>query len=236
MAKLGVNIDHVATLRQARGGKNPDPVWAARVCQKAGASSIVMHLREDRRHIQDADLFAVQKAINIKLNMEMAIAPSVVSVALKLKPHQVTLVPEKRKERTTESGLDLFHKTPELRRVIGEFKKRKISVSLFLDPDSKQVELAKALGVDAIEFHTGDYANFQGVRRGKELERIKRAAKQAQDLGMITHAGHGLDYTNAKPIAEIKGMDELNIGYSIISESLKIGLEESVRKMKALIR
>lgn len=236
MAKLGVNIDHVATLRQARGGKNPDPVWAALVCQKAGASSIVMHLREDRRHIQDADLFAVKKAINIKLNMEMAIAPSVVSVALKLKPNQVTLVPEKRKERTTESGLDLFYKTPELRRVIGEFKKRKISVSLFLDPVSKQVELAKTLGADAIEFHTGDYANFQGARRSKELERIKHAVKQAQGLGMITHAGHGLDYTNSKPIAEIEGMDELNIGYSIISESLKIGLEKSVRKMKAHIQ
>ncbi len=235
--KLGVNIDHVATLRQARGGKEPDPVRAAKICQKAGAHSIVMHLREDRRHIQDADLFRVKKAVSIRLNLEMSIAPSVVKVAKKLRPHQVTLVPEKRQERTTEGGLDLFRKTKELKNCIQSLQKKDIEVSLFIDPDLKQINAAKRLGADAVEFHTGDYANQKtsaGVK--KELERLRKAVVLATKIGITAHAGHGLDYENVPPLAKIKGLVEFNIGYSIVTRALWTGLEEAVREMKRRIQ
>ena len=236
MFKLGVNIDHVATLRQARGGFSPDPIWAAKVCEKAGAHSMVMHLREDRRHIQDADLFKVQKAISLKLNLEMSIAPQIVNVAQKLGPDQATLVPEKRTERTTEGGLDLFKKTSQLKRAIEALKKKEILVSLFIDPDLKQLEEAKRLGADAVEFHTGDYAN-QAKTRGadREFYRLKLAVQTAGHMKITAHAGHGLDYQNVVRLKSIKGLEELNIGFSIVTRALETGLETAVKEMLELI-
>ena len=236
MFKLGVNIDHVATLRQARGGLTPDPVWAAKVCEKAGAHSVVMHLREDRRHIQDADLFKVQKTVSLKLNLEMSIAPQIVNVAQKLGPDQATLVPEKRMERTTEGGLDLFKKTSQLKRAIEALKKKNILVSLFIDPDLKQLEEAKRLGADAVEFHTGDYAH-QAKTRGadREFHRLKLAVQTAGHLKIAAHAGHGLDYQNVVRLKSVKGLEELNIGFSIVTRAIETGLETAVKEMLELI-
>ncbi len=236
MFKLGVNIDHVATLRQARGGQEPDPVWAAKVCEKAGAHSIVAHLREDRRHIQDADVLKLKSAISTRLNLEMSIAHSVMKVAARLKPDQATLVPEKRTERTTEGGLDLFKKKAALQKCVDTLKKKSILVSLFIDPDLKQLEEAKRLGADAVEFHTGDYAN-QMMTRGadKEFNRLKLAVQAANQMRITAHAGHGLDYQNVVRLKSIRGLDELNIGYSIITRALKTGLEAAVKDMLDLI-
>ena len=238
-------MDHVATLRQARlpagrqaeEGVYPDPVAAAKVCQKAGADAIVMHLREDRRHIQDSDLFRLKPALSIKFNLEMSIASSVVKVALKLRPDQVTFVPEKRQERTTESGLDLFQNRRLLARAIGSLKKKGVVVSLFIDPDPRQVEAARKLSADAVEFHTGTYANARSAgAQDREWGRLKRAVRLAGQMGIAAHAGHGLDYQNVKRITEIQGLEELNIGYSIITRSLWVGLENAVREMKELLR
>ncbi|OIO39190.1 MAG: pyridoxine 5'-phosphate synthase [Candidatus Omnitrophica bacterium CG1_02_46_14] len=234
--KLGVNIDHVATLRQARHGKDPDPILAAKFCEKAGAHSVVMHLREDRRHIQTVDVFNVKKILKIKLNLEMSLAPSVVRIAEKLCPDQVTLVPEKRREMTTESGLNLFSERTRLERSMEIFHKKNIEVSCFIDPDPKQIILAKKLGANAVEFHTGPYANEiskAGVER--ELERLRRGVRLAREMGLIAHAGHGLDYQNVKPITNIQGIEELNIGYSIVTQALWVGLETAVLEMLRLI-
>lgn len=234
--RLGVNIDHIATLRQARGGRDPDPEAAAKVCEKSGADSIVMHLREDRRHIQDADLFRVQKAISIKLNLEMSIAPAIVKVALRLRPEQVTLVPEKRRERTTEGGLDLFRKNAQIRRCIDRFKETGVAVSLFIDPEIRQLEEAGRLGVDAVEFHTGDYANQRSAAGAeRQWRRLKRAVSHAGQMALAPYAGHGLDYRNVGRIARIKGIEELNIGYSIVTRAVFCGLERAVLEMKRLI-
>jgi pyridoxine 5-phosphate synthase len=241
--KLGVNVDHVATLRNARlpaGGRAensvyPDPVEAALICQRAGAHSIVMHLREDRRHIRDRDLFRAKKALRIRLNMEMSIAPGIVTVAKRLRPHQATLVPEKRMERTTEGGLDLFKQTSRVRRVVGCLKERGIEVSLFIDPDRRQLDLAKKVGADAVEFHTGDYANALGASRRRQWQRLKRAAHHASRIPLTAHAGHGLDYENVRALKKIPGLDELNIGYAIITRSLWTGLDRAVRDMRELI-
>ncbi len=240
---LGVNVDHVATLRNARlpAGRPasfvyPDPVKAALVCQKAGAHSIVMHLREDRRHIRDNDLFRAKEALRIRLNLEMSIAPGIVTVAMKLRPHQATLVPEKRMERTTEGGLDLVKNGSSVRRVVEKLKSKRIEVSLFIDPDRHQVELAKKLGVDAVEFHTGDYANARkGAAREKEWKRLQKGVRAALDAEILPHAGHGLDYENVLALKKIPGLVELNIGYSIITRSLWTGLGPAVRDMKRLI-
>lgn len=237
MLKLGVNVDHVATLRQARGGVSPDPVEAALVCQKAGAHSIVMHLREDRRHIQDRDVFRAKKKLRIKFNLEMSIAPSIVDVALKVRPDQVTLVPERRQERTTEGGLDLYKKRVWLARCVDRFQKKKIDVSFFIDPDDRQIVEARRLGAGAIELHTGDYAD--AVTRAdakKEWERLYRAAVFARQLGLVTHAGHGLDYKNVAAMKKIKGLEELNIGYSIVTRAVWVGLEQAVKEMLKAIR
>ena len=234
--RLGVNIDHVATLRQARGGKEPDTVWAARVCEKAGAHSIVMHLREDRRHIQDADLFRVKQTVSIKLNLEMSIAPGVARVAARLLPEQATLVPERRMERTTEGGLDLFKKETRLGRCVEGLKKKGILVSLFIDPDPRNVRAVRGLGADAIEFHTGDYANQKstaGIQR--EFKRLQRAAERAREMGLTAHAGHGLDYRNVTRLKEIPWIEELNIGFSIVTRALAVGLEPAVKEMLQLI-
>lgn len=237
MLRLGINIDHVATLRQARGGDEPDPVRAALVCQKAGAYAIVMHLREDRRHIRDRDVFRVKNAVTIKVNLEMSIDAGIVKVASRLRPEQVTLVPERRQERTTEGGLDLFAKKSALARCLKTFQEKRILVSLFIDPDSRQIDQAKKLGADAIELHTGDYANQTsptGARR--EFERLKKAVSIARQCGLVTHAGHGLDYQNVARLKSIKGIEEFNIGYSIITRSLWVGLDKAVKEMLALIR
>ncbi|MGH7197370.1 MAG: pyridoxine 5'-phosphate synthase [Candidatus Omnitrophota bacterium] len=237
MLRLGVNVDHVATLRQARGGKDPDPVEAAKICEKAGAHSIVMHLREDRRHIQDADLFRAKRSLAIKFNLEMSIAPSIVKIAARLRPEQATLVPEKRRERTTEGGLDLFKKKAALRRSVETLKQKKILVSLFIDPDLRQLEEAAGIGADAVEFHTGDYAN-QRTEAGffREWKRLGRAVQAARERGITAHAGHGLDYRNVKRIVKIKGLEELNIGYSIVTRSVWVGLDRAVREMRGLLR
>ena len=235
--KLGVNVDHVATLRQARGGKDPDPVEAALVCQGAGAHSVVMHLREDRRHVQDKDVFRAKKALSIKFNLEMSIAPSVIRVAGHVCPDQVTFVPEKRQEKTTEGGLDLFKKTGGLQRAIDAFKRKNVLVSLFIDPDLRQVERAKKLGADAVELHTGDYANRDSLpAREKEWRRLKKAAALASAMGITAHAGHGLDYENVRAMKRIQELEELNIGYSIITRSLWAGLESAVKEMLRLVR
>lgn len=237
MLKLGVNVDHVATLRQARGGVSPDPVEAALVCQKAGAHSIVMHLREDRRHIQDHDVFQAKKKLKIKFNLEMSVAPSIVDVALRVRPDQVTLVPERRQERTTEGGLDLYKKRAWLARCVDRLHQKKIEVSFFIDPDDRQIVEARRLGAEAIELHTGDYAN--AVTRAavrKEWDRLYRAAVFARQLGLVTHAGHGLDTQNVPAIKKIKGLEELNIGYSIVTRAVWVGLEQAVKEMLKAIR
>jgi len=235
--KLGVNVDHVATLRQARQGKEPDPVIAAKICQNAGACAVVMHLREDRRHIQDADIFRAKEILKIKLNLEMSLAPSIVKIAARLRPQQVTLVPEKRKEMTTESGLNLLSEKARLRRSMEIFRKKKIEVSYFIDPDPKQVDEAKQLGADAVEFHTGTYANQQ-TERGiqKELSRLRFAVQIARQAGLAVHAGHGLDYQNVIAITKIDGFEELNIGYSIVTRALWVGFERAVKEMMELIK
>lgn len=232
---LGVNVDHVATLRNARGGFEPDPVAAALVCERAGAHSIVMHLREDRRHVRDNDLFRAKRALRIRLNMEMSVASGIVKVALKLKPHQATLVPEKRAEKTTEGGLDLTRSERRVRGAVEALKKRGIEVSLFIDPDLKQVELAKKMGADAVEFHTGDYANAAGAARQRQWKRLRNATLYASRMPLKAHAGHGLDYENVGALKKIHGLEELNIGYSIITRSLWTGLEAAVRDMRRLI-
>ena len=234
--KLGINVDHVATLRQARCSKDPDPVLAAKICQDAGAHAVVMHLREDRRHIQDADVSKAKEILKIKLNLEMSLAPSIVKIAARIRPQQVTLVPEKRQEMTTESGLNLLSEKARLARSMEIFRKKKIEVSYFIDPDPEQIVLAKKLGADAVEFHTGAYAN-QGTRYGiqKELGRLKAAVRLAREAGLVTHAGHGLDYQNVVAITRIEGIEELNIGYSIVTRALWIGLEKAVQEMLGLI-
>lgn len=243
--KLGVNIDHVATLRNARlkAGQKPysnvfpDPVRAALLAEKAGAHSIVMHLREDRRHIRDADLFEVKKALRIRLNMEMSLAPDIVKTALRLKPHQATLVPEKRNEQTTEGGLDVAGTFVRVSEVVRNLKKKGIEVSLFIDPDRRQLEAARESGADAVEFHTGDYANaITPAAIQRQFDRLYKAALFAKLKGIVAHAGHGLDYDNVRLMKKIPGLVELNIGYSIVTRSLWTGWDAAVKEMARLIR
>lgn len=237
MPKLGVNIDHVATLRQARRGVLPDPVYAAYLCEKAGADSIVAHLREDRRHIQDKDILILRKNIRTKLNLEMSIAPEIVKIACKVKPYQATLVPEKRKELTTEGGLDVAANLKKVAAVIKKLEKKGIRVSLFIDPDQKQINASKSAGAKIIELHTGRYADAKtNQEKIKFFNQVKSAVSYAKSKKLTVNAGHGLDYANAKDVAAIKGIEELNIGYSIICKSLYVGLFKAVREMKELIR
>ncbi len=230
--RLGINIDHIATVRQARKGLAPDPVEAARICELAGASSIVCHLREDRRHIQDEDVRRLRGAVTTSFNLEMSIAPSVVDVALAVRPDQVTLVPERRQELTTEGGLDVVRLHRRLTPLIRVFHAGGIRVSLFIDPTIAQVEAAQAVGARIIELHTGAYANAAGEPgRRRELEGLRRAAVQGRCLGLSVAAGHGLDYQNVQPIAAIPQVEELNIGYSIVTQALLIGLDRAVCDM-----
>jgi pyridoxine 5-phosphate synthase len=236
MVKLGVNIDHIATLRQARREGHPDPVFAAKVCEKAGADGITAHLREDRRHIQDNDIYRFKKHIRTKLNMEMSISPEIVNIALRVKPDDVCIVPEKRQELTTEGGLDVRGQKRQITAVIKKLKSKNINVSLFINPDLKQVIAAKETGADCVELHTGAYAKYFGTDKAKtELKRIKEASKLAVSLGLVLNAGHGLDYRNVKPVAMIPGMNELNIGFSIIERAVFVGIKKAVREMKKLI-
>jgi pyridoxine 5-phosphate synthase len=237
MPFLGVNIDHVATLRQARGGSAPDPVRAALEAQRAGADSIVAHLREDRRHIQDDDIRRLRNKLTIKLNVEMSIEPSVVKTVLRHGPDAVTLVPEKRRERTTESGLDVVRYRSPLGRVIDKMHQKNIGVSLFLDPIKKQMNQAARLGVQAVEIHTGDYANAKSSRAKKErLSAIRDAVEYSNSLGLTTHVGHGLDYANVSQITNIAGIEEYNIGYAIICRAVYVGLAQAVTEMRYLIQ
>lgn len=235
MAHLGVNIDHVATVRQARRTNEPDPVWAAALAELGGADGITLHLREDRRHIQDRDLRILRETVTVKLNLEMACAEEVLNIACQVRPDQVTLVPERREEVTTEGGLDVVSQFDRVLDTIVRLKQAGIVVSLFLDPDAHQIDAAKRLEADAVELHTGQYALAKGERQRAELETLQSAARQVLEAGLTLHAGHGLTYRNVKPIAAIVGMDELNIGHSIVARALMVGFEQAVREMKQLI-
>ena len=234
MAKLGVNIDHVATLRQARNGVEPDPVWAAAEAELGGADGITIHLREDRRHIQDRDLRVLKETVTVKLNLEIACEQEVCDIALEVGPDQVCLVPEKREEVTTEGGLDVAGSLARVTELCKAFADKGIVVSLFIDPDEHQVNAAKESGAPAIELHTGQYAHHWR-ESDKELIRLVNASKQARELGLVLNAGHGLNYVNVDPVAKIPEMDELNIGHSIISRSIFTGLRNAVHEMKQLI-
>ena len=237
MAELGVNIDHVATVRQARRTNEPDPVWAATLAQLGGANGITLHLREDRRHIQDRDLRILRETVTVKLNLELACNPDVVTIACQTRPDQATLVPEKREEVTTEGGLDIVGNRQRVIETIKQLRDAGIVVSLFLDPDERQIAAAKGLNAQAIELHTGAYAEATGddVKQAAELATLKLAAQQVLDLGLTLHAGHGLTYRNVRPVATIAGMSELNIGHSIVARAIMVGFEQAVREMKKLV-
>lgn len=235
MVHLGVNIDHVATLRQARRGEEPDPIQAAAVALEAGADVITIHLREDRRHIQDRDVRILREKVTSGLNLELSCEPEIVHIACEVKPDQATLVPERREEVTTEGGLDVIGDPRRVGEAIERLHEMGIPVSLFIDPDAAQVEQAAALGVAAIELHTGAYALASGEAAERELERLIAAGKLCNELGMKLHAGHGLNYVNVLPIAAIAGMRELNIGHSIVSRAVFTGLLKAVAEMKSLI-
>ncbi|HXV28275.1 MAG TPA: pyridoxine 5'-phosphate synthase [bacterium] len=235
MPQLGVNIDHIATLRQARGGHVPSPRFAALEAQKGGADGITLHLREDRRHIQDKDLYAVKKAVHLPLNLEMALVPEIIDIALRLKPAKVCIVPEKRQELTTEGGLDVASRQSLLKRVIARLHRREIEISLFIEPVLEQIEAAFHVKADAIEFHTGTYANARGRKRRLQLTQLREAADEAVRYSLKVHAGHGLDYQNVKPVARIPEIKELNIGHSIVSRAVFVGMRRAVREMKALM-
>jgi pyridoxine 5-phosphate synthase len=236
MPKLGVNVDHVATVRQARLASFPDPVFAALEAERAGADGIVVHLREDRRHIQERDVRLLREKIKTKLNLEMATNEEVIRFALKIKPDSVCIVPEKRKELTTEGGLDVFGQKNKLKRVTRQFREKGISVSLFIDPEIKQIEAAKFVSADAVELHTGRYADAKNKKeRISELAKLEKASKIVLGEGIILNAGHGLDYQNVLPVARIPGMHDLNIGFSIIGRAIFVGIYQAVKEMKKLI-
>jgi pyridoxine 5-phosphate synthase len=231
MLRLGVNIDHVATLRQARRTVYPSLVEAAALCEKAGAHGITIHLREDRRHIQDADVYALRKTLTTRMNLEMANNPDIVAVALDVGPDEVCMVPERREELTTEGGLDVAGQRQELEPVVRSLLKAGISVSMFIDPDLRQVEAAAAIGAPYIELHTGAYAERTRSERELELGRLISAAKRAHEVGLKVNAGHGLSLDNIGPILNVPHLDTLNIGHSIVCHALFVGLEQAVREM-----
>lgn len=233
--RLGVNIDHVATIRNARGGIHPDPVLAAKLAQKAGADGITAHLREDRRHISDADIFRLKKEIKLPLNLEMAATEEMLKIALKAKPNAVCIVPEKRAELTTEGGLNVTRFTKILAPIIVKLKKKKIRISLFVDPDLEQINEAKKIGADIVELHTGSYCHADAKEQKQEFEKIKKAAKYATEIGLECHAGHGLNFETAKKIAKIPQIIELNIGHFLIGEAIFSGLDLVIKKMKKAI-
>lgn len=236
MPRLSVNIDHIATLRQARKGKEPDPIAAAVVAELAGAHGIIAHLREDRRHIQDRDLRLLREVVQTKLNMEMAATEEMQRIALDLKPDLSTLVPEKRQELTTEGGLETAARIDFMKDYVGRLQQGGIVISLFIDPDEKQIVAAKKTGAEWVEFHTGSYANaIDETSRFLELSKIIEAARLAASLGLHVGAGHGLNYNNVQQISEIPEVEELNIGHSIVSHAALVGLERAVKEMRELI-
>ena len=235
--KLGVNVDHIATLREARKISYPDPVEGALICEKAGCDLIVAHLREDRRHIKERDILLIKKKIKIPFNLEMSINEEIVNFALKLKPYQATLVPERRLELTTEGGLDLIKNYKKIKEVVEKLQSKNIIVSLFIDPIESQIEKAKELKVEHIEINTGRYSEARLKKeRDKELNKIVRSVNFAKQLGLYIAAGHGLNYENVKDIASIKDIQELNIGHSIISRAVFVGLVKAVEDMIKLIK
>jgi pyridoxine 5-phosphate synthase len=237
MARLGVNIDHVATIRQARGGVEPDPVAAAVIAELAGADGITVHLREDRRHIQDRDIRLLRETVKTKLNLEMAATREMIGIALSLKPDMCTLVPEKRQELTTEGGLDVRINMQHLSEALDLLHEGGIPVSLFIDPDPDQIKAADKTGADYIEIHTGAFAAAKDWKSQEpELIKIENAVKLAQKLGLGVNAGHGLNYVNIKKVAAIGGIEEYNIGHSIISRAVLVGLDRAVREMVDLIK
>jgi pyridoxine 5-phosphate synthase len=233
--RLGVNIDHVATVRNARGGDNPDPVRAAMLAQEAGADGITAHLREDRRHIRDEDIVALTQNLKVPLNLEMAATDEMLAIALKARPHAACIVPEKREERTTEGGIDCVGQHNRLKPIVSALTEAGIRVSMFIEPDRKQLDAARALGAPVVELHTGAYANSEGAAREHLLKKIHNAAEFGADLGLEIHAGHGLTYENVKPVAAIAHLRELNIGHFLVGEAIFVGLEVSIRKMRQLM-
>jgi pyridoxine 5-phosphate synthase len=236
MIALGVNIDHVATLRQARRGRYPDPLYAALMAEEAGADSITLHLREDRRHIQERDVIAMREALQTRMNLEMAVTDEMIGIARKVLPQDCCLVPESRQEVTTEGGLNVLEQTPRISDAVKALGGSGIRVSLFIDPDLEQIEAAKRSGAPVIELHTGAYADSTGAARAREFERLHAAAKFAARLGLIVNAGHGLNYHNVEPVAAIAEIVELNIGHAIVARSIVDGLAKAVRDMKELMR
>lgn len=235
MIELGINIDHVATVRQARRTYEPDPVVAAALAEQGGADGITFHLREDRRHIQDRDVEVLMKTVTVKTNMELACADEVVAIALAARPDWALLVPESREEVTTEGGLNVTGDTGRIKKAIEQFKQAGILVSLFIDPEPDQVKASADLGVDAVELHTGPYALAKGEAFQHELGRLIDAGKVASDAGIRLHAGHGLNYVNVRPVAAIDNMIELNIGHSIVSRAVMVGMKEAVAEMRRIL-
>jgi pyridoxine 5-phosphate synthase len=233
--KLGVNIDHVATIRQARRTVEPDPVAAAMLAELAGADSITVHLREDRRHIQDRDVRVLRETLRVPMNLEMAATSEMVAIARQIKPAQVSLVPEKRQEVTTEGGLDVHGQIDTLRKVVADLKDAGILVAMFIDPAAEQIYASRQVGADAVELHTGTYAEL-GAHHAPELERLRSASRLAVEAGLRLHAGHGLTYWNVRPVALLPEMAELNIGHAIVSRAVLVGMERAVREMKLAMR
>jgi pyridoxine 5-phosphate synthase len=239
--RLGVNIDHVATIRNARGGRHPDPVRAARLAEQAGADGITAHLREDRRHIGDDDIARLVREVELPLNLEMAATPEMLEIALRHRPHAACLVPEKRTEVTTEGGLDVVAGAAQIGPFIARLKAGGVRVSLFIDPDLSQLDMAKRLGAPVVELHTGAYCEAaqdtaNAVQRALELERIVKAARHAETLGLECHAGHGLGFDTVGPIAAIPTIVELNIGHFLIGEAIFSGLDSAIKRMRALMK
>ena len=233
--RLGVNIDHVATVRNARGGKLPDPLRAARIAEAAGADGITAHLREDRRHIVDDDIDGLMRELKVPLNFEMAATEEMVGIALRHRPHAACIVPEKREERTTEGGLDAAGQHNHLKPMVARLGDAGVRVSLFIEADPRQLDAAVSLGAPVVELHTGRYCEIEGEAQKAELIRIKKAAAYCQKLGLECHAGHGLNYENVAPIAAIRNVRELNIGHFLVGEAIFVGLKEAIREMRRLM-
>ena len=236
MASLGVNIDHIANVRQARRTVEPDPVTYALLAELGGADGITVHLREDRRHIQDRDVELLRQTVRSRLNLEMAATPEMEAIALRIRPDMVTLVPEKRQEVTTEGGLDVAGQRESLTALVGRLQEGGIAVSLFVDADTPQLEASAASGARWVELHTGTYAEAPWCAQPRELARLSEGSFIARSLGLRVNAGHGLTYQNVEPVAAIEGMEELNIGHTIVARALAVGLEQAVREMKALVQ
>jgi pyridoxine 5-phosphate synthase len=232
---LGVNIDHVATLRQARRDRYPDPIQAALAAEGAGADSITLHLREDRRHIQDADVRGLRPLLGTRMNLEMAVTDEMLAVAAEVRPADCCLVPERRQEITTEGGLDVLAGAVRVREATARLTAAGVRVALFIDPDPRQIEAAREAGAPVVELHTGAYARAEGARAATELERLRTGARLAARLGLEVHAGHGLNYHNVQPVAALCEIVELNIGHALIAHALFVGLTSAVRNMKALM-